>query len=237
MSRGTKRNWVSVYCEVCSKEELVPRYRAVKYKTCSIECRSKRYSLLKNENISKKCSVCNELFKVKKSHYKRRKTCSKKCDSTRKSFIYKGEDNPNFENRGESNPLFKGGRRISNYGYVLVYKPNHPNARSDGYILEHRYVMSKHLGRELYDWEVVHHKDDNKKNNDIENLEIMSRSDHTTLHNLEKTIIRDDKGRVKRFINIKKRILVKVPQAEFIEVDELSGTDRGTGGFGHTGVR
>jgi dUTP pyrophosphatase len=31
--------------------------------------------------------------------------------------------------------------------------------------------------------------------------------------------------------------IVEVPQVELIEVDELSETDRGEGGFGHTGVR
>jgi hypothetical protein len=110
--------------------------------------------------------------------------------------MYKGEDNPNFGNRGPKNPMFKGGERVSNYGYKLVYKPKHPNARSDGYMFEHRYVMSEHLGRPLEKWEVVHHKDENKQNNDISNLEIMTLEEHQKHHNRLKEIIRGDRGRI-----------------------------------------
>lgn len=49
-------------------------------------------------------------------------------------------------------------------------------------VLEHREVMEKYLKRSLGTHEVVHHKDGNKKNNDIDNLEIMSRSQHGKLH-------------------------------------------------------
>ena len=46
----------------------------------------------------------------------------------------------------------------------------------------HRFVMQKHLGRELLSSELVHHKDGNKHNNDITNLEIVSRARHALLH-------------------------------------------------------
>lgn len=41
-----------------------------------------------------------------------------------------------------------------------------------------------------------HHKDENKLNNDIDNLEIKTRSEHTTLHNNSKEIIRDSFGKI-----------------------------------------
>lgn len=47
---------------------------------------------------------------------------------------------------------------------------------------EHRYIMEVHLGRKLATNEVVHHKDDNKFNNEISNLELMSRSEHSRMH-------------------------------------------------------
>lgn len=47
---------------------------------------------------------------------------------------------------------------------------------------EHRVVMEKYLGRKLKPTEIVHHKDGNKQNNDISNLEVMSQSEHIRKH-------------------------------------------------------
>lgn len=45
---------------------------------------------------------------------------------------------------------------------------------------EHRVVMEKHLGRALLTSEHVHHIDHDGTNNNIENLEVLSGSEHTT---------------------------------------------------------
>jgi hypothetical protein len=43
-------------------------------------------------------------------------------------------------------------------------------ARKDGYVMEHRLVMAKKLGRLLSRTEVVHHIDHNPSNNQEQNL-------------------------------------------------------------------
>ena len=60
--------------------------------------------------------------------------------------------------------------------------PNHPHATKNGYVLKHRVVVENYLGRVLEDWEVVHHKDGNKLNNDISNLEVLSKQEHARIH-------------------------------------------------------
>ena len=46
----------------------------------------------------------------------------------------------------------------------------------------HRWLMEQELGRKLDRNEIVHHKNENKLDNDINNLEVLSRSEHAKLH-------------------------------------------------------
>ena len=50
------------------------------------------------------------------------------------------------------------------------------------YVLEHRIIMEAYLNRKLKRNETIHHKDMNKLNNDISNLEVLSRAEHSRLH-------------------------------------------------------
>ncbi len=75
----------------------------------------------------------------------------------------------------------KNGFKESN-GYILIYEPNHPNAHSNGWIREHRWIMSKYLGRPLKDNEVVHHINGFKKDNRIENLELLDKYIHDKIN-------------------------------------------------------
>jgi hypothetical protein len=60
--------------------------------------------------------------------------------------------------------------------YKMKVRRGHPNARSDGQILEHRLVMSEMLGRPLFPHENVHHMNGDGKDNRPENLELWNTS-------------------------------------------------------------
>jgi hypothetical protein len=68
----------------------------------------------------------------------------------------------------------KGGRIIDKFGYVQIWMPKHPNAKLAGYIHEHRLIMSNHIGRALMSHESVHHKNGDRTDNRLENLELWS---------------------------------------------------------------
>ena len=74
---------------------------------------------------------------------------------------------------------------VSKGDYLYALVPNHPNATKNGYVLLHRITMENHLNRLLNKNEVVHHKDHNKKNNSIDNLEVLDSREHNKLHRLE----------------------------------------------------
>jgi len=61
---------------------------------------------------------------------------------------------------------------IDSNGYVMVPATLHPNARKSKRVPEHRLVMSQYLGRALRANENVHHKNGNKQDNRLDNLEL-----------------------------------------------------------------
>lgn len=89
---------------------------------------------------------------------------------------------PGHRHRMAGNVNWIGGRIGSGQGYVLVQAVGHPNARKSGYILEHRLVMSNHLGRALLPTEDVHHKNENRSDNRLDNLELLNHTKHVSLH-------------------------------------------------------
>lgn len=78
--------------------------------------------------------------------------------------------------RGENHGNWVGGRIITGSGYAQVTIPSDdPLAvmrNRQGYVLEHRLVLARALGRPLTDNESVHHIDGDHLNNDIDNLQL-----------------------------------------------------------------
>ena len=104
-------------------------------------------------------------------------------------------------NKGMRSPQWKGGRSTTSYGYIIVWlSPSdffYPMASKRGYVLEHRLIVAKALGRCLWPWELVHHKGakyphgsiENKQDNRYpENLQLVMEGQHKQITALEKEI-------------------------------------------------
>lgn len=63
-----------------------------------------------------------------------------------------------------------------------MYVPDHPRANNRGYVLRSRYVVEQDLGRYLEKDEEVHHKNGNKRDDRLRNLEVMSKAEHAREH-------------------------------------------------------
>lgn len=81
--------------------------------------------------------------------------------------------NKNVFNHGEYRDRMAKTQRLRGSGksYIKIYGKH-----------EHRRVAEEKIGRPLRPGEIVHHIDGNKRNNDPDNLEIMTQSEHIKEH-------------------------------------------------------
>lgn len=79
-----------------------------------------------------------------------------------------------------------GHKKIRDDGYVALYYPEYPKSNSEGYVMEHRFIMEQHIGRFLNDDEVVHHINHIRSDNRLSNLALMTVKEHMSLHMKER---------------------------------------------------
>lgn len=114
-----------------------------------------------------KCKQCGKDFNT--TITRSTKYCNNKCYGAAKM--------------GSNNENWKGGRYYSQWGHVYIRAPKkHPHKSSNGYIFEHRLAMEKHIGRYLESTEFVHHLNGIKDDNRIDNLVVITKHEHNTIH-------------------------------------------------------
>lgn len=98
--------------------------------------------------------------------------CGKEFETTRNKFCCANCAKEYFKKNGV--------RKRNGYWYENGYKVLYLDGNKS--IKEHIKVMEEYIGRKLEQNEVVHHIDFNRLNNDISNLKLMTRGEHSSLH-------------------------------------------------------
>lgn len=187
-------------CSNCGKDVEIRHKKRLKHKNifCSRECETtykKKVRESQEGYFNCICLICNKKFHLKpyqlaksKNHY-----CSRECHRKAKMEYMKGNKNHQYGLKGDKNASWKSDKKVTNYGYIKVRCLDHPFKDCDGFVFEHRLIVEKYLLNDENSIEikgkkylspkyVVHHKDFNRKNNDLSNLEVMTLQEHTSLH-------------------------------------------------------
>lgn len=86
--------------------------------------------------------------------------------------------------RGKDHPRWNDARLLSSQGYVLLrVGKGHLLADPNGYAYEHLVVWMSAGKPAPADDEILHHRNEDKTDNRIRNLELLKRGDHNRLHN------------------------------------------------------
>ena len=138
--------------------------------SCNLKARNHGKKVV-HKPLIRYCSKCNK----KLSHPDRTGFCQP-CS------IHSGKDHYRKEGMylKEKASNWKGGRRINDQGYYQILSHGHPYAQKyTHYVVKHRLVVEKFLGRYLKPSEDVHHRNNNRTDNSPYNLMgFISRSAH-----------------------------------------------------------
>jgi len=224
-------NSVEKICEFCGNGYICVKSRDSISKYCSKKCADK--SSIKSNNIC--CSSCGKEIKRKPNEISRSKDsfCSVKCFGEFKSKNNLGKNNPNFNNKGRSNPLFKGDIIVTlNNGHMskFIYTDNHPNLENNRLPLSRKVVEDNkdlfnsnffdiidgigYLKSDSY----VYHIDGDWLNCGIENLCVINKRDFFVMSNHKRDF--GKKRGVSKIGNKYKATLAKITLGYFINEDD-----------------
>lgn len=180
MPRGRISRQVSFTktCQLCGVVFILRFKCDSDRKFCSNKCRLNnlhRHHKKPKTGENFACLNCRKKFYCEKGLISKARYCSRSCQG---AWMAKTGGR-----KAWSNGHWKGGLSDSSHGYRMLTS----GVYSEKFKLHHRFVMEKYLGRDLDSSEIVHHINGNKKDNRIENLEIMTRAEHMNHHRDEKS--------------------------------------------------
>ncbi len=157
---------VLIECKLCKK---IFKRKRLKEKFCSFECAMKGRKRPKGRKPNKiivNCEACGKSIFRRPCHIKKSKNNKFYCNKECRKFSMKFIGTPYGFKRTTGSPLNP---------YIRCMKEGK-------FVYEHRWIMEQKIGRKLRRNEHVHHINGNPKDNRIENLEILSNSDHAKTH-------------------------------------------------------
>jgi hypothetical protein len=176
-----------VRCAECNKEVYRYPYVLARFKNnfCGRQCAiAHRIRNQQARRHIETCRVCGKDFfrmpsrtKYNHGHH----YCSAECKTVGRS--------------GTGHHFWKGGRRLREDGYIDIsaaaIPPTLRSVRKDRRMLEHRLVMAQHLGRPLFPHEIIHHRNGDRADNRIDNLELHNAHEHNGITQSENRRIRE----------------------------------------------
>lgn len=147
-------------CSYCGKEF---KQSPANRRLAKTFCSRKCYHDSTKQSRDRVCEYCGKTFQVKKAI--KAKFCSRECVCAKRR-------------NSEKNVT------LGKDGYRNIWLSDGSSKK------EHIDIMERHIGRKLYDNEVVHHKDHNRSNNNINNLVLMTKSEHSSLHRREELALK-----------------------------------------------
>lgn len=152
-SFNPRRKTTKYCCRVCQATHLATIY-------------SKANGLKRRKGKQHTCQQCSQEFYAPEYRNETAKFCSRRCITLA---------HPEITEKARFNsPIMKRAGKCNQKRYITI-KVN------GKYIREHRHVMQIHLGRTLETYEQVHHINGDGTDNRIENLMVLTNSEHQKL--------------------------------------------------------
>lgn len=222
---------VTLVCKNCQKEFTVIDCRKDTAKFCCRKCADEY--IRKTRDLNCTCTQCGKKFHMKPFQMKSYKRsfgyfCSRECITEYRKTAMKGTGNHQWGLKGELNASFKRGlltRKNNHLQEVWVSCPERPDIGTrNARMTQHRYNVVSNWNRfdsnlfekvgEFYVLKKnlqVHHIDLDHTNNDINNLTVLSKKQHTAVHNQIRLLSEE----------LSSKIIGVLKQGELLETPEV----------------